>query len=99
MVVLHLSMQEKNTFLSVLTASVMCLYFSMQEEDILEHTNDTWHSYIQEHIPLTYQNVKHMQIVINMLDGIFFLYTRTQNYHLTHINIVALHTRTYICFT
>ena len=25
-------------FLSVLTASVMCLHFSMQGEDILEHT-------------------------------------------------------------
>ena len=31
--------------LSILMASVMCLYFSMQEEDILEHT--------KVHIPKT----------------------------------------------
>ena len=30
-------------FLSVLMASVICLYFSMQEEDILKHTNDMCH--------------------------------------------------------
>ena len=30
-------------FLSVLLASVMCLYFCKKEEDILEHTNQKCH--------------------------------------------------------
>jgi hypothetical protein len=36
--------------LSILMASVLCLYFSMQEEDILEHT--------KVHIPKTITNKK-----------------------------------------
>ena len=31
-------------FVSVLVARVMCLHFDMQEEDILEHSNDKCHS-------------------------------------------------------
>ena len=37
MVILCFSMQKEDIF-SVLMASVMCLQFSMQEENILEHT-------------------------------------------------------------
>ena len=33
---LRISMQEED-ILSILMASVMCLHFNMQEEDILEH--------------------------------------------------------------
>ena len=42
MIVLCFSMQEKDMF-SILMASVMCLHFSMQEEDILEYTNGKCH--------------------------------------------------------
>ena len=40
MIVVRLSMQGEDVF----EASVVCLHFSMQEEDILEHsTNDKCH--------------------------------------------------------
>ena len=39
MIVVCLSMQGEDVF----EASVVCLHFSMQEEDILEHTNDKCH--------------------------------------------------------
>ena len=35
----HFNMQGE-CILSVLMASVVCLHFSMQKEDILEHTNN-----------------------------------------------------------
>ena len=38
MIVLYISMQGK-MILSILLASVMYLHFSVQEEDIIEHTN------------------------------------------------------------
>ena len=38
MIVLFLICKGK-LFLSTLMATVMCVHFSMQEEDILEHTN------------------------------------------------------------
>ena len=37
--VLCISIQGEDIFLSVLITSVMCLHFSIQEEDILDHTN------------------------------------------------------------
>jgi hypothetical protein len=43
MIVFCFHMQGK-IFLSVLMASVMCLQFSMQEEDVLEHTIGKRHS-------------------------------------------------------
>ena len=42
MIVLSFSMQGK-IILSILLASVMCLHFGMQEEDILERTNAKCH--------------------------------------------------------
>jgi hypothetical protein len=42
MIVLRVSMQGE-IFLSVLMAGVMCLDFSMQEEEILENTNGQCH--------------------------------------------------------
>ena len=42
MIVLRFSMQRED-ILSVLMASVMCLHFSVHEEDILEHTNSKFH--------------------------------------------------------
>jgi hypothetical protein len=44
MIVLHFSMQGEE-FLSVSMASVMCLHFSMQEGDILEHVSGKCHLY------------------------------------------------------
>jgi hypothetical protein len=38
MIVLCFSMQGED-FLSIVMASVMCLHFSVQGKDILEHTN------------------------------------------------------------
>ena len=43
MIGLHYDMQRVRVFFSTLTASVMCLHSSMQEEDIFEHTNDKCH--------------------------------------------------------
>ena len=42
MIVLHFSMQGE-IFLTVLIASATYFHFSMQEEDILEHTNGKCH--------------------------------------------------------
>ena len=42
MIVLHFSMQGE-ILLSILMACVMCLQFSRQEEDILEHANTKCH--------------------------------------------------------
>ena len=42
MIVLHL-VCKGNILLSVLMVSVMCLHFSVQEEDIPEHTNGKCH--------------------------------------------------------
>jgi hypothetical protein len=42
MIVLHFSMQG-NILFSLLMASVMRLHFSMQEEDVLEHTDGKCH--------------------------------------------------------
>ena len=42
MIVLRFSMQGEN-LLSVLMASVTCLHFGMQEEDVLEYTNGKCH--------------------------------------------------------
>ena len=42
MVILHFRMQRKDSLI-VLMARVMCLQFSMQEGDILEHTNRKCH--------------------------------------------------------
>jgi hypothetical protein len=39
---LYFNMQRK-IFLSILIATSMCLHFSMQEEDTLEHTNVKCH--------------------------------------------------------
>ena len=39
MTILRFSMQGEDSF-ELLMASVMCLHFSMQEDDVLEHTND-----------------------------------------------------------
>ena len=40
--ILHLVCKGK-IVLSILMASVMCLHFCMQEEDILEHSNGKYH--------------------------------------------------------
>ena len=40
MIILRFSMQWEDKFMSGLKASVICLQFDMQEEDILQHTND-----------------------------------------------------------
>jgi hypothetical protein len=42
MIVLHVRCKGK-IILSILMTSVMCLHLSMQEEDILEHTNGKCH--------------------------------------------------------
>jgi hypothetical protein len=44
MIVVCFSMQRKDILiLSLMMASVMCLHFSMQEEDTLEHINGKCH--------------------------------------------------------
>ena len=35
---------QRGYIMSILMASVMCLHFSIQEKDILEHTNAKCHS-------------------------------------------------------
>jgi UDP-N-acetylmuramyl tripeptide synthase len=43
MIVLRFSLQGEYIVYNVLMESVMCLHLSLQEEDILEHTNGKCH--------------------------------------------------------
>ena len=61
MILMRFSMQGKKS-LSILITSVMCLHFSMQEEEILEHNNAKCYLYTKRkekrNIKVLYPNMQ-----------------------------------------
>ena len=53
------------------------------------HKNDTWHYFAQKYLPSCILKCQHITLAIGMLNNIFFLHTKMQNYKLKYPNVLS----------